>query len=72
MPGTNQPSQLVGSQRTGTTVGESSLIGVQVVIDLVPKISWGGVCFSNETEHLKNKHISILLKIYSLGTEGGK
>ena len=36
------------------------------------KMSWGGVGFSNETENLKNKHTSILLKMHSLGTGGGK
>ena len=35
------------------------------------KNEWVGVGFSNEAENLKNKHISILLKMYSLGTEGG-
>ena len=41
-------------------------------MDLVPKMSWGGVGFSNETENFKNKHISILLTMYSLLTERGK
>lgn len=56
-----------------TTLGESSLIGVQVsgqvVMDLVPKISWEDVGFSNETEKLKNKHTSILLKCTVWGVE---
>lgn len=38
-------------------------------MDLVSKINWEDVGFSNETEKLKNKHTSILLKYTVRGVE---